>query len=80
MLMDSTNLYSEDLMTAPSIQRDHRLPPSMFTFHDCSWDLGTLTSLYFNLTEGNKDDRHLKLDYLLLGKWPGGRETQSPGI
>lgn len=47
MSMDSTDLYSED----PNSQRDHQLPPRTFTFHNCSWDLRTLTSLHSNVSE-----------------------------
>ena len=37
MLMNSTNLYSEDLNS----QRDHQLPSRTFTFHDVPgiWEL-----------------------------------------
>lgn len=83
MLTDSTNLYSEDLMTAPSSQRDitnylsgHLLSlivPGVWELLDASI-----------LTRG-KETRVIHLGggcvaYILLGKWPAGREIQSPWI
>lgn len=58
----------------------HQLPPSIFTFPDCSRDLGTLRSFHFNWREGNKDNTHLGVHVWITSFRETGLEEEKPEV